>query len=128
IRRPPRSTLFPYTTLFRSVDLVQQNCQLGLRALSGFIPPQPLHQVRRARLNVLSGREIPIQLKFLRQIPDSETATPGYFTGIRLLVVGQNAQQAGLAATVSAEQPYFLTRGNGKCHRLKQALMAVSQG
>src|SRR2546426_5435707 len=23
IRRPPRSTLFPYTTLFRSVDLVQ---------------------------------------------------------------------------------------------------------
>src|SRR5258705_2844901 len=24
IRRPPRSTLFPYTTLFRSVDLVLQ--------------------------------------------------------------------------------------------------------
>jgi len=24
IRRPPRSTLFPYTTLFRSVELVQQ--------------------------------------------------------------------------------------------------------
>src|SRR3712207_9590765 len=23
IRRPPRSTLFPYTTLFRSVDLIQ---------------------------------------------------------------------------------------------------------
>src|SRR2546422_5564643 len=23
IRRPPRSTLFPYTTLFRSVDLVE---------------------------------------------------------------------------------------------------------
>src|SRR2546422_3689510 len=23
IRRPPRSTLFPYTTLFRSVDLLQ---------------------------------------------------------------------------------------------------------
>src|SRR3712207_7678195 len=24
IRRPPRSTLFPYTTLFRSIDLVSQ--------------------------------------------------------------------------------------------------------
>src|SRR5258707_9458866 len=24
IRRPPRSTLFPYTTLFRSVDLARQ--------------------------------------------------------------------------------------------------------
>src|SRR2546430_11890297 len=31
IRRPPRSTLFPYTTLFRS----------GLRALQGFLADQP---------------------------------------------------------------------------------------
>src|SRR5437667_7165736 len=28
IRRPPRSTLFPYTTLFRSIDFVGQN-QVG---------------------------------------------------------------------------------------------------
>ena len=26
IRRPPRSTLFPYTTLFRSVQLAHGNC------------------------------------------------------------------------------------------------------
>src|SRR2546429_2846787 len=26
IRRPPRSTLFPYTTLFRSMALVRRNC------------------------------------------------------------------------------------------------------
>src|SRR5258708_30608360 len=26
IRRPPRSTLFPYTTLFRSRDLQQRHC------------------------------------------------------------------------------------------------------
>src|SRR5258705_8873664 len=36
IRRPPRSTLFPYTTLFRSVDdgaldLVQQRIDLAIR-------------------------------------------------------------------------------------------------
>src|SRR3712207_4667765 len=31
IRRPPRSTLFPYTTLFRSVDLVQQHESPGER-------------------------------------------------------------------------------------------------
>src|SRR2546425_7099746 len=30
IRRPPRSTLFPYTTLFRSVN---ECCQLGVPAL-----------------------------------------------------------------------------------------------
>src|SRR3712207_7598942 len=32
IRRPPRSTLFPYTTLFRSLDgLVRQDLQNGVR-------------------------------------------------------------------------------------------------
>src|SRR3712207_8324673 len=29
IRRPPRSTLFPYTTLFRSVEAVDQVVDLG---------------------------------------------------------------------------------------------------
>src|SRR3712207_8154268 len=29
IRRPPRSTLFPYTTLFRSVGLVQRRAEDG---------------------------------------------------------------------------------------------------
>src|SRR3712207_8010032 len=33
IRRPPRSTLFPYTTLFRSRREVDQNLQ-GVQALS----------------------------------------------------------------------------------------------
>src|SRR5438132_2472401 len=28
IRRPPRSTLFPYTTLFRSLPLTELACQL----------------------------------------------------------------------------------------------------
>src|SRR2546429_7316972 len=31
IRRPPRSTLFPYTTLFRSHDDVAGFCERGLR-------------------------------------------------------------------------------------------------
>src|SRR2546430_15542024 len=30
IRRPPRSTLFPYTTLFRSPVVVNSNGQLGV--------------------------------------------------------------------------------------------------
>src|SRR3712207_8033739 len=30
IRRPPRSTLFPYTTLFRSPDEVRRGLQAGL--------------------------------------------------------------------------------------------------
>src|SRR5256885_9755644 len=36
IRRPPRSTLFPYTTLFRSVDLQRsEEEQLAARARGG---------------------------------------------------------------------------------------------
>src|SRR5258708_29457063 len=29
IRRPPRSTLFPYTTLFRSHSILDQHCAIG---------------------------------------------------------------------------------------------------
>src|SRR3712207_7147689 len=34
IRRPPRSTLFPYTTLFRSYGIRDVNMQSGLGAVS----------------------------------------------------------------------------------------------
>src|SRR3712207_7863646 len=35
IRRPPRSTLFPYTTLFRSAQLVEQRVPHEYRAADG---------------------------------------------------------------------------------------------
>src|SRR5436309_4500833 len=38
IRRPPRSTLFPYTTLFRSEDDVAR----FVAAVTGAAPPPPL--------------------------------------------------------------------------------------
>src|SRR3712207_7433293 len=37
IRRPPRSTLFPYTTLFRSADGVQLVLRQGLRRIEGHL-------------------------------------------------------------------------------------------
>src|SRR2546421_1993108 len=40
IRRPPRSTLFPYTTLFRSVPGHRRSVDLG-RALVQLHHPQP---------------------------------------------------------------------------------------
>src|SRR3712207_8835529 len=46
IRRPPRSTLFPYTTLFRSVDLLQ--LELLLHLLDGedlvLVAEAPAHE------------------------------------------------------------------------------------
>src|SRR5438034_1342644 len=50
-RRPPRSTLFPYTTLFRSVD--DRNVQMAgneFRRARGFVPHHErvgLHGVQR---------------------------------------------------------------------------------
>src|SRR3712207_6709758 len=34
IRRPPRSTLFPYTTLFRSIEIVRRAIQTPLRQIA----------------------------------------------------------------------------------------------
>src|SRR5687767_15324762 len=59
IRRPPRSTLFPYTTLFRSVEPVAPECDvagdrllLGKLAVAQFrVLELPLrHRARRAGL------------------------------------------------------------------------------
>src|ERR1039457_7091139 len=36
IRRPPRSTLFPYTTLFRSVIVLPSSCWYGVSAFSSW--------------------------------------------------------------------------------------------
>src|SRR3712207_9058467 len=44
IRRPPRSTLFPYTTLFRSVD--------GVIARAGEHPPRGLDPVELGHADV----------------------------------------------------------------------------
>src|ERR1035438_10591069 len=49
IRRPPRSTLFPYTTLFRSIA---QALQLGLRRIAR---PQRLAKVNQVRRVLLAG-------------------------------------------------------------------------
>src|SRR2546422_2569897 len=37
IRRPPRSTLFPYTTLFRSVLAATMGLRLAIRAFAGLL-------------------------------------------------------------------------------------------
>src|SRR5689334_24356342 len=44
IRRPPRSTLFPYTTLFRSRDYIKQprSCKPNYFFFNDFRPPTAL--------------------------------------------------------------------------------------
>src|SRR3712207_6917793 len=62
IRRPPRSTLFPYTTLFRSPVLVDVRPEVepagrdrAVRQLDRVVPAPPL----RAHTALVAGRHAP---------------------------------------------------------------------
>src|SRR3712207_8914354 len=58
IRRPPRSTLFPYTTLFRSVAHPgERRAEVGLRAP---VPPPRVHRRRQDPVGGLRQRRVPV--------------------------------------------------------------------
>src|SRR5260370_5060757 len=48
IRRPPRSTLFPYTTLFRSVSASFPLALIGREGLMGMVGVDKIGEIRRA--------------------------------------------------------------------------------
>src|SRR2546430_17536772 len=57
IRRPPRSTLFPYTTLFRSLDLIVPNGNGEVNAWrpdGTEVPGFPVHTVMLKQLDPLN--------------------------------------------------------------------------
>src|SRR6266496_5096341 len=63
IRRPPRSTLFPYTTLFRSShkrSLALREFALGLEALHRFAEGEPLHRVQDRKSTRLNSSHVEI--------------------------------------------------------------------
>src|SRR2546423_7126338 len=67
IRRPPRSTLFPYTTLFRSVQVLPLNmvCFIAIKKMNtekegrGWGLPVPLHPLHDSYMNTKNGCNIP---------------------------------------------------------------------
>src|SRR5690348_18446578 len=68
IRRPPRSTLFPYTTLFRSVTQLAEAIDAG-----EFIPYyQPIVDIRSGQLR---GAEVLVRWRK----PDGSLVLPGAF-------------------------------------------------
>src|SRR5258708_26757245 len=63
IRRPPRSTLFPYTTLFRSPDLCVSLCWLLTKANLAStnwrsMPRRPVHETDRKSTRLNSSHQI----------------------------------------------------------------------
>src|SRR2546430_17559461 len=66
IRRPPRSTLFPYTTLFRSEDLRQRDAA----------PRGRWHRVDRVATIGNPDRVAPLGLVAGEAVPRDQTAAP----------------------------------------------------
>src|SRR2546425_8084856 len=67
IRRPPRSTLFPYTTLFRSSPCRSARC----RTTSSAPPPRQGSSIRRWTPRTMPGTAVPPP----RRSPRSEEHT-----------------------------------------------------
>src|SRR5256885_13270446 len=57
IRRPPRSTLFPYTTLFRSHQLEEPLRAGAVRLRAELHPPPPVHHSRPLHSGALRRSE-----------------------------------------------------------------------
>src|SRR3712207_8857728 len=53
IRRPPRSTLFPYTTLFRSAELVEHEQRVVARAAAVAVAGRALLLPKRRALRAI---------------------------------------------------------------------------
>src|SRR5258705_12984997 len=57
IRRPPRSTLFPYTTLFRSYPIQKQVPKTGRSVKSRYPPPWTLLYISTHPLHFLNQHQ-----------------------------------------------------------------------
>src|SRR5258708_15245298 len=64
IRRPPRSTLFPYTTLFRSFRLREENIR---EALKRILPFKPTAAQKRVLAEIAADLEKPAPMNRLLQ-------------------------------------------------------------
>src|SRR2546426_7554130 len=74
IRRPPRSTLFPYTTLFRSIPQVSEESRLGRAGAASVL-------TRLAEVMFIE-----VLRRYLDDLPPEQT---GWLAGLRDEVVGR---------------------------------------
>src|SRR5436309_14287840 len=96
IRRPPRSTLFPYTTLFRSVLFGDCLFAQALKLAASFPTPEICRAVAMATNTVCAG-EI-LQLQHRR---DFEFSRKQYFKALEMKTAELFALSSELSACLS---------------------------
>src|SRR2546430_12132485 len=74
IRRPPRSTLFPYTTLFRSREAEEKHDRLAAKVLEVAHPPARVLQLERFPI-LCAGDVGALELRRRRIARDEREAT-----------------------------------------------------
>src|SRR3989442_14140171 len=112
IRRPPRSTLFPYTTLFRSGLAAGTGYSYRVRAYNGtgsstysntaVVPVAPTNLTATA----VSGNEI--DLAWTDNATDEEGVRIEYCAGVGGTTVGEIAT---VGADVTSYQAFFVSSG-----------------
>src|SRR3712207_9030700 len=68
IRRPPRSTLFPYTTLFRSENLGIYARQIGVGGVQGTMAVLLIVAHEHGRYVVLAERLVVVNAQFIEVV------------------------------------------------------------
>src|SRR3712207_6962818 len=93
IRRPPRSTLFPYTTLFRSAAVAQRHAARQRRRPLADHPDD----VRVAPVE--AGRDQPADLRHVRSEEHTSELQSRQYLVCRLLLEKKKSSPTGLAIT-----------------------------
>src|SRR5258708_21494503 len=98
IRRPPRSTLFPYTTLFRSALLGWAAAAAGCELRTGVDAPVPLRERSarpgRRRLRLHAGVPQPAVAGLRSEEHTSELQSPDHL--VCRLLLEQRKRQCGI--------------------------------
>src|SRR3989454_2759419 len=120
IRRPPRSTLFPYTTLFRSVikgvNLYPSEVEATLLAIEELLPHYQLVVDRRATLATLEVRVEPAPA-LVERCGGFDAAHP-LIVGLRQRVAERLRMAIGLSVQLTIVAPQTIPRSEGKAVRV----------
>src|SRR2546426_11218507 len=102
IRRPPRSTLFPYTTLFRSLEEIRQKVE---------------ETVKQGKAAAAAGPDLPYtsRAKKVLELAMSEARELNHsYVGTEHLLLGLLREETGVAAQVLTDAGVTLERARAE--------------